>query len=371
MQAIPQHDWLDDPVIVPVSLHPDERHKSRRRKGALSLILLGIVGLLAAVWKNGGPRVPILGGSARGSDKAETSEKLPVSSHSQENQSKKPVHIIYSADDEAKPGVEASILSVLEHASGPVAIHYIGQSPLPNDYPEVHFKYLDKFAERFNLQDFMNSAYTRGHGQETLNTNAANFVRFGIDAMLPTQSKAIWIDADTIVKGDVYELINNVLNDDKYALAAVPRYGPFHGLSHYGDHLYEDIQACFNAGIYVMNLDNWRAQGLTDKIRQIARDNAHGPLLYKNGSQPPMAIAIGASFEHLDECWNVAMAQVEEINDEFWSNTCLMHWNGPYKPWIKGNKHKYLEELWKAYGIPQIRKPHHSDEKEANSNNKL
>jgi lipopolysaccharide biosynthesis glycosyltransferase len=144
-------------------------------------------------------------------------------------------------------------------------------------------------------------------------------------------------------------LVNNVLNDDTNVIAAVPRDGPLHGLSKEGDRRYAYIRSSFNAGIYVINLDNWRAQGISEKIRQIALSNRK-TLIYKNGSQPPMAIAIEENFEHLPPTWNVAMSDVEEVNDQFMEETCLMHWNGPFKPWNKDNRKDYHVELWLRYG---------------------
>ena len=275
--------------------------------------------------------------------------------------STKAVHVVYSSDDESLAGVEASIKSVIDHASGPVAFHYVGNTPLPPiPGADVHFKDLSRVARKYHLEDYMNPVFERGHGMTGLNTNPANFVRFAIHEFLPSQSKAVWIDADTILSCDVVSLVNSVLNDEENVIAAVPREGPLHGLTKEGDRIYADISVSFNAGFYCINLDNWRRQNISEKVKEVALKNRE-TLIYKNGSQPPMAIAIGERFEHLPPTWNVAMSDVDEVTDQWLEETCMMHWNGPFKPWDAGARKQYYLDLWLQYGT-QVERKHHDHE---------
>ena len=272
--------------------------------------------------------------------------------------SSKAVHVVYSSDDESLAGVEASIKSAVDHASGPVVFHYVGNTPLPPiPGADVHFKDLSRVARKYHLEDYMNPTFERGHGMTGINTNPANFVRFTIHDFLPSQSKAVWIDADTLINCDVVSLVNSVLNDEDNVIAAVPREGPLHGLTKEGDRQYADITMSFNAGFYVINLVNWRKQHISEKVREVALQNRE-TLIYKNGSQPPMAIAIGERFEHLPPTWNVAMSDVEEVTDQWLRETCMLHWNGPFKPWDAGAKKQYYLDLWLRYGT-QVERPHH------------
>ena len=272
--------------------------------------------------------------------------------------SQKAVHVVYSSDDESLAGVEASIKSVIDHTSGPVVFHYVGNTPLPPiPGADVHFKDLSRVARKYHLDDYMNPVFERGHGMTGLNTNPANFVRFAIHEFLPSQSKALWIDADTLISCDIVNLVNSVLNDKENVIAAVPREGPLHGLTKEGDRIYADISISFNAGFYCINLENWREQSISEKVKEVALKNRE-TLIYKNGSQPPMAIAIGERFEHLPPTWNVAMSDVEEVTDEWLEETCMMHWNGPFKPWDAGAKKQYHLDLWLQYGTQVERKQH-------------
>ena len=72
-----------------------------------------------------------------------------------ETSSQEPLHLVYASDDGSLPGVEASIRSVMCHASEPVVFHYIGDTPLAS-LPEVNFYNLTKVAKEYKLKEFMN-----------------------------------------------------------------------------------------------------------------------------------------------------------------------------------------------------------------------
>jgi len=251
------------------------------------------------------------------------------------------------------------------HASGPVEFLYIGDQPLPDtdDMPQVRFRKLSQVAKSYRLEEFTNPTYARSGKNVELNTAPANYVRFVVHELLPKQSKAMWIDADTIVQCDVVQLFKNVFNKESEetdsgdiltlpAVAAVPRTGYPVGLSGRGRRIYGDEEISFNAGMYLMELNRWRAQKLTAKIREITLANRYQNWYY-SGSQPPLALVVKNNFEHLPKSWNVKMsnAKVDEsgaLRDE----VCLMHWAGPNKPWIKGHESQIHSEFWAVYGTP-------------------
>lgn len=127
------------------------------------------------------------------------------------------IHIVYASDFHSIAGVEASIRSVQAHASAPhrVQFYFIGDDPLPT-LPEVQYINLTEAAIKYNVDEFTNPNYERKgkHKREEgvkINTNAANYVRFVMDKLLPDDAKKVfWIDSDTIVRCDVVQLVENV-----------------------------------------------------------------------------------------------------------------------------------------------------------------
>ena len=273
----------------------------------------------------------------------------------------RPYYLVYASDEQSRPGVEASIRSVQAHASGPVEFLFVGDEPL-QDLPDnirVHFRQLSEVAEQYHLHEFENDRFQR-HGKNTgLNTNHANYVRFVIHKLLPKQSKAMWIDADTIVECDVIELMKNALtnpDEPKNTIAAVPREGVINGLTRRGRKYSSDVTVSFNAGMYIINLDRWREQHMTEMVKRIAAVNRQYGL-YLKGSQPPLALVVGENFEHLPQSWNVKMVDLDR-NDTGGNRPekkdwmCLMHWSGPNKPWDHGHEDKIHPEYWLTWGTP-------------------
>ena len=279
-----------------------------------------------------------------------------------------PVHVVFSANADSVNGVEASIRSIRQHSSGPVEFYFIGDVPLPN-MPEVTFFNLTEIVEKYAIEDFMNREVPRkDHRKDTINVYYSNYARFAIDQLLINQKKAMYLDVDSLVFCDVYSLINNVLNDenDTRAVAAVPRtsisWHEFDGVEHVirgltekGAAEFPSVSKSFNAGIYIMHLDKWRSQNLTEKMRQIALKNREEGW-YWLGSQPPLNLVIGDQFEDLGEEWNRSTDEskyrkarnvlVDAPKDK---GICMLHYKGGRKPW-NGEASKHPQTLWNRYG---------------------
>jgi len=256
-----------------------------------------------------------------------------------------PIHLVYASDDKEIPGVEASIRSVMRHASEPVEFHYVGDSPLTS-LPNVHYYNLTEVAQKYDLAQFTNP-YARTKVFEIgLNSNPANYVRFVIDSLLPQASKAMWIDVDTVVQCDVVPMVRNALTQSNHIIAAVPVNRKPMGVN--GSVLkskdYKDLNISFNAGVYVVDLNRWRKDKITSKIRKLTLKNRKKNM-YKYGSQPPLVLTIGENFEHLHPKWNAKADHLDRTpgaKDE----ACLIHWSGTSKPWDAEGIHT---DLWIPY----------------------
>lgn len=257
-----------------------------------------------------------------------------------------PVHIMYASDDQSLVGVEASIRSVMKHASEHVVFYYVGDTPLKS-LPNVKFFDLTTVAKKYKLEELTNPRERGSTGYQGINSNLANYARFAIDSLLPKEaSKAMWIDADTIVRCDVVPMVRNALSDKKSSniIAAVPGEGSIRGYTSKAKKDF-NLTVTFNAGVYVVDLKKWRKKKLSKKIRKITQKNRKEQM-YRLGSQSPLVLAIRDKFEHLDWNWNAKVSNFGR--DDRHANekeACLLHWNGPDKPWANGT-HK---ELWIPY----------------------
>lgn len=303
----------------------------RRVSPFFSFLCLGGLFLQFRVWTADHSLVETVAGQLNNAD----SPKSKASTH-------EPIHLVYASDDPSLPGVEASIRSVMCHASEEVIFHYIGDSPLKS-LPQVNYYNLTEVSNKYRLQELTNPHERHEDNVKGLNTNLANYARFAIDQLLPDESKAMWIDVDTLVRCDIVPLFRKTLSDSSYVIAAVPssREGPKGFKKGLNKKL--KIKKGFNAGVYVVDLDRWRSKNLTEKIRYWTQRNRK-EYLYKLGSQAPMTLAFHDNFESLSPKWNTKVSHVDDPKkQDDAANACLLHWSGPNKPWQEDGIHK---DLW-------------------------
>ena len=262
-----------------------------------------------------------------------------------------PIHLMYASDDRSLRGVEASIRSVMAHASEPVVFHYVGDSPLPS-LPDVHYYNLTKVAKKYKLKEFTNPRERGKNGYKGINSNLANYARFAMDSLLQDQSKAMWIDVDTIVRCDVVPMVRDALsNDSSNVIAAVPGERAPRGFAK-GIRKKYNITVSFNAGVYVVNLEKWRSLKMTKKIRQIALMNQKVKM-YNLGSQAPLALAVADNFERLPWIWNAKVSSFDRDDRKAKEeDACLLHWSGPEKPWEENG---FRNDLWLPYANDEAR----------------
>uniref|UniRef100_A0A7S1K3X8 Hexosyltransferase n=1 Tax=Vitrella brassicaformis TaxID=1169539 RepID=A0A7S1K3X8_9ALVE len=193
-----------------------------------------------------------------------------------------------------------------------------------------------------------------------------NFIRFHLPRLLPPPiERAIWLDADTIIQGDISELYFDAFRQTRYqgqeaGLAVVPRRFSRHfklreavGIGDFRKlrkHIYvpADLQM-FNAGVLVFNLTMWRRNKLDEKAEGLIRllhslnITRFSRMSTTQSSQLPMNLLfLNRNLGFLDRKWNFMnlAASKEEI-----SRGKILHWAG-IKPWIAAGRHR---EWWLSY----------------------
>ncbi|KAH8068855.1 polygalacturonate 4-alpha-galacturonosyltransferase [Aureococcus anophagefferens] len=128
-----------------------------------------------------------------------------------------------------------------------------------------------------------------------------NYARFFLgDVLKNVHGKVLYLDTDTIVHGDVAELVDAALAGGAPAVAARRRPQTF----------IDD----FNAGVVVVDLAEWDARNLTaTTLEWMALNLAHG--LYTKGSNPPLVLAVAGDFERLDARWNCPAPRALPLRD--------------------------------------------------------
>lgn len=142
-----------------------------------------------------------------------------------------PIHVIVSVDRDHFPGLVAVINSTLSHTSRPGAIKF--HIVLSDVEPQSLKEYLDCYGVDRRQLDMvqLDPSHLRGKVKvyspvEKVGNLAslANFGRFLFHELFPELERAIYLDADTIVLGDI-TLFWQQLEAMDQLLLVVPRYG--------------------------------------------------------------------------------------------------------------------------------------------------
>lgn len=285
------------------------------------------------------------------------------------------VHVVLAGDRLQSLGVVACARSVFANTARPerVSLHVITDRSSAADIGEALACSLPRNHSvrvyPFELENY--TKYPNGTSRIRIRvpvkkhkTNLAsdlNFARFYLSEFLEADEeieKIIYLDADTIVFGDVAKLYDETLTSrgGGHAFAAVSRKfkkicGAFLncGVPEVDKLLVqqnisdpEDQLDAFNAGIMMIDLRRWKEERYTERIEYWIRWNEKLPL-YDLASNPPLVLAARGQFEHLDEAWNC-----QKIHACWWAgNASAMHWNGVNKPWALKSEHD--REYWLVY----------------------
>jgi lipopolysaccharide biosynthesis glycosyltransferase len=266
--------------------------------------------------------------------------------------------VVSSSDREQFAGLFASVASLLSAVSDVRRVHvYIIASADDVAIAERGVRDCLKHPDSVSVLTFdpsvvkAKSVVAADRVKSSGNLNAdQNFLRFYLSEVLPQEAgqTVLYLDADTIVHGDVLTLASTLdeLPDDIVA-GIVPRKDPAYGKFITHGILKErgiPVDApTFNAGVLLLRLDRWRAQGVTGAAESVMR-RQQKEQLYQLGSQPPLLLALYGHTTALDTKWNVVglgyLTDLRGLDDAF-----LLHWNGPGKPWLP-------DGLWKKYYEP-------------------
>ncbi|MBE6667371.1 MAG: hypothetical protein E7607_03565 [Ruminococcaceae bacterium] len=238
------------------------------------------------------------------------------------------IPIFYACDNTFVKYTVVSLYSMIQNASKEYKYHvYILHTDieeetkadayaLANENFEISFEdvtdYLDTIAEKLPLRDYYSKT---------------TYFRMFIAEMFPEYDKAIYIDSDTIVQGDISKMYNTNIREaylgacHEQAMVQVDEYGTYAekvvGVSRYN---------FFNAGVILINCDKFRVHFVLDKFIQylhtynfvVTQDEDYLNLICKD------------HVYWLDQRWNTEIfGNIDYPIEE----ACVLHYIMVNKPW--------------------------------------
>ena len=251
------------------------------------------------------------------------------------------IPIFFASDDNYVPFLAVSIKSLLDNASKDYYYNiYILTEGISRANEERLKRYETENSEIVFVDLSSNISKIRDRLSSTLRDyyTESIFYRIFIAALYPEYSKAIYLDCDIVVLGDISEfynidLGNNILGaitDDVIATNE-----DFRNYAKYGVGV--DYTKYFNSGVLVMNLDEYRKEKIQQRFVY---------LLIKHNfetaapDQDYLNVLCYDKVRYIDKSWDKM-----PVGDDYDGALNLIHYNNFRKPWYYDDV-PYGEYFW-------------------------
>lgn len=224
--------------------------------------------------------------------------------------------IVSAADERFAPHFASMMHSAWRH--NPNATFYLLDSGISPATESA----LDRFALRYGMSLHIirvNNRLFAGF-PTSKHYSAAIYSRLLIPELLPTIDRALYVDADTAVVGDLLSLWVSGLNG--IAVAGVFDHAETRRTA-------VDGQRCINSGVMLMNLEFWRECRITNlTLEYLARN----PDLRWPDQTAINAVCAGR-IRIIPPEWNITLG---DCSQRFGADAVprILHWTGPFKPWL-------------------------------------
>lgn len=252
------------------------------------------------------------------------------------------IPIFFAIDDGYMPFLAVALESLIENSSKQ---YYYSIKILYTNIKEENKKKINKYKREnvniefvdlnYYIEKVKDKLYTRDYYTNT------TYFRLFIANLYPQYNKAIYLDSDIVVLGDIAELYNQDIGDNLIAAAPDDVIQTIKVFQEYAEKVVgvADYRNYFNAGILLMNLDEFRKFNFQNKFLYlletikftVAQDQDYLNRLCKG------------KVKIIDKAWD----KMPIANDDFDEKDLkIVHYNLADKPWHYDNI-KYKEYFWK------------------------
>ncbi len=252
------------------------------------------------------------------------------------------IPIFFAIDDGYMPFLAVTLESLIENSSKK---YYYSIKILYTNISEENKKKINKYKREnvniefvdlnYYIEKVKDKLYTRDYYTNT------TYFRLFIANLYPQYNKAIYLDSDIVVLGDIAELYNQDMGDNLIAAAPDDVIQTTKVFQEYAEKVVgvADYRNYFNAGILLMNLDEFRKFDFQNKFLYlletikftVAQDQDYLNRLCKG------------KVKIIDKAWDTMPIGTETLEEK---DLKIVHYNLADKPWHYDNI-KYKEYFWK------------------------
>jgi lipopolysaccharide biosynthesis glycosyltransferase len=194
---------------------------------------------------------------------------------------------------------------------------------------------------KFNNSNISSKFYTSGR------ITSATYLRLYVADKLRNISKILYLDCDMIILGSIKELW---AYDISQQVAAVVEDDKNINLSHLGG---AKPSKYFNAGMMLINMDQWKKNKIQDKLFQLLNKKIH----FRFHDQDRLNLTLNKKIIFIEPRWNLIPSRENQNTIKYYSIisrlrleklfhlSCIIHYASSKKPWHYLSSHP-LKFLW-------------------------
>jgi lipopolysaccharide biosynthesis glycosyltransferase len=185
--------------------------------------------------------------------------------------------------------------------------------------------------------------------------------RLHVGSVLPADvTRAVYLDADTLVLGDITELLDFDLGGATVG-ASINEVGADRSWRLGETAVYSDEGAAppgyFNSGVLLMDMARWRATGVTERAREIYQRYGHQ---LRTHDQDVLNIIFSGAWVPFPAKWNKLVEH--SVHGRFGNGRLdyltehdgIVHFIGGVKPWHGAFPQNSLKELYERYAATPV-----------------
>lgn len=269
------------------------------------------------------------------------------------------MNIFYTLNDKFVPQVSAGICSVCENNKDfdEITFYLISMGVTKTNQNKLK-KMVSKYKRNIEIIELGDLKQYFDFEFDTNGWNPIVLSRLLVDKILPKKiNKVLYLDGDTIVRGNLKELWYDDMNNKVIGASIEPTVDKKRkanlGLSN--SHYY-------NAGVLLIDLEKWRKEKTGKKIIEFYKDNK-GNLFANdqdaiNGALKDQIYTLLPKYNFYNvfyqyPYWFLKKLELpanyisKEVFDECVKNPLIIHYLGEERPWRKYNTHKYKADYEK------------------------
>jgi len=279
-------------------------------------------------------------------------------------------HIVYTADSAVFSALLRSMQSLSLHLAAPdrCVIHLIvpradlqQASTLARCFQQSLRQGTSQVVPQVLIHEVRPMTFKADYrDRPDLQQHAAAFARLFIPEYLPNVSRVVYLDTDTLVRGDLTPLLEMHLNQPLAAVEEGTSFAQLWGkwFADLAKLVPNPGQSIFNDGVLVLDLERWRTENVTGELEDWALKagaSVDDQLLLN------LEFQLRKSFDRLPHEWNDFRVRPTGWPDFGWSDELspehelshakIIHWTGP-KPWDMSHKQQWIEQYRHLWELP-------------------